>query len=242
MIAHCVEIERCNQRGGRMLSVVDLMEARTLAPELAVYLLAAIGRGASFLVGAVPGGAGKTTVMGALLNFTAPARALAAVPDLESIGRFRQSTLSHCLIAHEIGPGHHYAYLWGAALRSYFKLAALGHQLAANLHADTLEDARGQICGQNGVSEEAFRKMNLLLFLQVAGGWPTRRRIVSVWESDGSDPHREIYGEDPFNARNGRLADAAACARADRMLRQVRRANIRTIEEVRECLVKHWDL
>ena len=32
------------------------------------YALAAIGNGASFMVGANPGGAGKTTVMGALLN------------------------------------------------------------------------------------------------------------------------------------------------------------------------------
>ena len=43
------EIERCNQRGGRMLSIVDLIEAGTLSRELAAYALAAIGRGASFL-------------------------------------------------------------------------------------------------------------------------------------------------------------------------------------------------
>ena len=66
---HCQEIERCNQRGGRMLSEVDLLSANTVTPDLAAYLLAAIRGGASFMVGAQPGGAGKTTVMGALLNF-----------------------------------------------------------------------------------------------------------------------------------------------------------------------------
>ena len=66
---HCQEIERCNQRGGRMLSAVDLLSANTVTPDLAACLLAAIRGGASFMVGAQPGGAGKTTVMGALLNF-----------------------------------------------------------------------------------------------------------------------------------------------------------------------------
>ena len=66
---HCAEIERCNQRGGRMLSIVDLIEAGTFSRDLAAYSLAAIGDGASFMVGALPGGAGKTTAMGALLNF-----------------------------------------------------------------------------------------------------------------------------------------------------------------------------
>ena len=60
---HCAEINRCNQRGGRMLSIVDLIQAGTISRDLAAYALAAIGNGASFLVGAMPGGAGKTTVM-----------------------------------------------------------------------------------------------------------------------------------------------------------------------------------
>jgi Flp pilus assembly CpaF family ATPase len=60
-LRHCVEIDRCNQRGGRMLSIVDLIDAGTMSPELAAYSLAAIGGGASFMVGALPGGAGKTT-------------------------------------------------------------------------------------------------------------------------------------------------------------------------------------
>jgi len=66
------EINRCNQRGGRMLSFVDLLEANTLSREMAAYFLALISQGNSFMVGANPGGAGKTTVMCALLNFLPP--------------------------------------------------------------------------------------------------------------------------------------------------------------------------
>ena len=50
-----------------MLSVVDLLEAGTLSPAQAAWLLRRILRGSSWLVGAGPGGAGKTTVMSALL-------------------------------------------------------------------------------------------------------------------------------------------------------------------------------
>ena len=50
-----------------MLSVVDLLEAGTLTEPQAAWLLARILQGSSWLVGARPGGAGKTTVMAALL-------------------------------------------------------------------------------------------------------------------------------------------------------------------------------
>ncbi|MBM3496717.1 MAG: hypothetical protein FJX72_20715, partial [Armatimonadetes bacterium] len=85
--AHCREIERCNQRGGRMLSVVDLVEAGTLTPDVAAYCIAAVSSGRSFLVGASPGGAGKTTVMGALLNFVPPDVALVAAGEPHDAAR-----------------------------------------------------------------------------------------------------------------------------------------------------------
>jgi Flp pilus assembly CpaF family ATPase len=69
ILRHLEEINRCNQRGGRMLSIRDLLDAGTLNEEMAAYLLAVISTGNSFLVGARPGGVGKTTVMAALLNF-----------------------------------------------------------------------------------------------------------------------------------------------------------------------------
>jgi hypothetical protein len=34
---HCRELDRCNQRGGRMLSVFDLLDAKTLDLDLAAY-------------------------------------------------------------------------------------------------------------------------------------------------------------------------------------------------------------
>ena len=67
--AHVRAINDCNQRGGRMLSLVDLLDAGSVDLPLAAYLAAAMRGGASLLVGARPGGAGKTAVMCALLNW-----------------------------------------------------------------------------------------------------------------------------------------------------------------------------
>ena len=47
---------------------MDLLEAGTVDLPLAGYLAAMMRRGSSLMVGARPGGAGKTAVMVALLN------------------------------------------------------------------------------------------------------------------------------------------------------------------------------
>jgi hypothetical protein len=116
---HCAEIDRCNQRGGRMLSIVDLIEAGTFTRDEAAYSLAAINQGASFMVGALPGGAGKTTVMGALLNFVPPDARLVPADGEKSIAEgARTRNERRCYICHEIGAGSYYAYLWDEALNA----------------------------------------------------------------------------------------------------------------------------
>lgn len=168
---HCKEIARCNQRGGRMLSVVDLVETGTMSRDMAAYSLAAIGGGASFMVGAVPGGAGKTTVMGALLNFVPADVPLRPADGERALTRAGQTEGGRaCYICHEIGAGPYYAYLWDALLRRYFRLPAAGHMLATNLHADTLQQAQAQICDDNGVPLAEFRRVNLFYGLRVGNG------------------------------------------------------------------------
>ena len=55
-----------------MLSVIDLIKAGTLNIAQAAWLALRILDGDSFLIGARPGAAGKTTVMGALLGLLPP--------------------------------------------------------------------------------------------------------------------------------------------------------------------------
>ena len=74
-----------------MLSLVDLIEAGTLDLALAAYLAAAMRSGASLLVGARPGGAGKTAVMCALLNFLPNQTSIRAVDSWSALDDAGQS-------------------------------------------------------------------------------------------------------------------------------------------------------
>jgi hypothetical protein len=187
--AHIRVLDGCNQRGGRMLSLVDLIAAGTVDFPLAAYLSAAMRSGASLLVGARPGGAGKTTVMCALLNFLPDDTILRPVASRTVLAEGQRDAPPGriCTLAHEIGSGPYYAYVWGKEARAFFCLAAQGHLIASNLHADTLEETRDQLCGENGVPETHLNAVTLKVYLRVerTGGGRMRRWVQSVYESDG---------------------------------------------------------
>lgn len=225
-----------------MLSIVDLIEAGTMTRELAGYSLAAIGCGASFMVGALPGGAGKTTVMGALLNFVPPDVALVPADSLETVEAGLDARQARrCYVCHEIGSGHYYAYLWGRALRRYFGLPAAGHVIATNLHADTYEQARAQVCDENGVPPDHFRRVNLLYFLQVENRrWTGRRRIVELWESDGEREHRPVCQQGKWLSAHGAsgVVHESRLEKARGTMDRLIHSGARTVEEVRCLLVR----
>ncbi len=193
------EINRCNQRGGRMLSIIDLLEAGSLPENLAAYLFSAVNRAdASFMVGANPGGAGKTAVMGALLNLVSPRYTLQPADSLQTLQKALSKgaeTEPKCWICHEIGSGPYYAYLWGEEARAFFALSEHGHMLATNLHADTYVQAYEQLCHDNNVPENHFHGMQLQLYLTLERNrnGAIMRRINTVHESDGASEHRLIY-------------------------------------------------
>jgi hypothetical protein len=178
-----------------MLSIFDLLAAKTLDLDLAAYLMARVSKGASFMVGAVPGGAGKTTVMCALLNFVpADVPLVPATPKAVYGADNETASQSVCYVCHEIGSGDYYAYLWSDALRTYCGLSEQRHMLAANLHADDLKQTRDQVCRTNGVKADHFNKFELLIFLRVKGGYfDARRWIDLVYSSDGLSAHELIF-------------------------------------------------
>jgi hypothetical protein len=195
IVRHCDELNRCNQRGGRMLSVFDLLAAETLDPDLAAYLMARISTGSSFMVGSVPGGAGKTTVMCALLNFVPEdVPLIAATPEAVYEAVSANASPRSCYICHEIGSGYYFAYLWADELRAYCGLSDQGHILATNLHADNLEQAKNQLCNTNGVPGEIFNKFELLIFLGIESRYlKAKRWIEEVYSSNGSSGHELIF-------------------------------------------------
>lgn len=214
---HCLEIERCNQRGGRMLTLIDLVRAGTVDMPLAAYLLGMVASGHSFMIGCIPGGGGKTTVMGALLNVTPVDVELRAADSISLIRQgLRHAGSRRCYICHEIGPGPYYAYLWDGAARAFFQLTRTPHIVATNLHADTLEEARAQLCDENGVDPQDFERVSVKLFLHVGHRREGRqRRISAVHESKVGAGHRTIFQwdaeKDSFTRREASHLIPEAC-------------------------------
>ncbi|UCF14582.1 MAG: hypothetical protein JSW59_14300 [Phycisphaerales bacterium] len=237
---HCQELNRCNQRGGRMLSIFDLLAAKTLDLDLAAYLMARISKGASFMVGAAPGRAGKTTVMCALLNFVPVDVSLAAATP-EAVRRAADQAVVRrvCYVCHEIGSGPYYAYLWSDALRTYCELSERGHMLATNLHADDISQARSQVCGTNGVPTDHFNSFELLIFLRVGGGYSGARRWIDlVYSSDGSSEHELVFTTAKNSGASPTIhADPGYVAACRDFLGETA-AQSRTIEQTRECVIE----
>lgn len=240
VVSHCREIDRCNQRGGRMLSIADLLNAGTLTTDLAAYCIAAVSEGRSFLIGASPGGAGKTTVMGALLNFVPPDVRLAAATEdnLEAPDRGRM-----CWIGHEIGRGPYYAYLWGSPLRAWFARARKGAMLASNLHADTMGEVETQVIIQNGVAREDLRMIGFILFLTVqhaAHGYT--RTVIEALESDGTHDHVPLWSATAGSLAPSALVTSERQRWASSILQRLAHDGCRTIDEVRATFLEECSL
>lgn len=228
-----------------MLSLVDLIEAHTADLPLAAYLAAAMRGGASLLVGARPGGAGKTAVMCALLNYLPDETTIVPIGDPAVLARAAHDPRpgDHCYLAHEIGAGHYYAYIWGAQARAFFALASCGHIVASNLHADTLSETHDQLCDENGVRRGDVDRVALKVFLSVdrMGGWSIHRRVSQVYESDGA-ADRLLWRAEPDGSytrleESDRVSAQASTEHAD-LLRALLQRDIRRIADVRRVLLE----
>jgi hypothetical protein len=229
-----------------MLSLVDLIDAGTVDLSLAAYMAATMRAGASLLVGARPGGAGKTAVMCALLNFLPDHTAIRAVdgPVVLAAGRRDDRAGDTCYLAHEIGAGHWYAYIWGREARDFFRLAAQGHIIASNLHADTLEETHDQLCRENGVDPAHLDAVILKVYLsmQRMKGWNVRRWVGRVYESDGTGDRLLWVGDG--NGTFARQADSVTVSPEEektlaRFLTLLLCQNVRHVKDVRQALINH---
>jgi hypothetical protein len=232
---HCDAINSCNQRGSRMLSIFDLLESGSLDLDLASFLMARISRNASLMIGAQPGGAGKTTIMCALLNLLHEDTQLIAATEVAVASGARGFHDGHrCYVCHEIGAGSYFAYLWGSDLRDFCALQEQGAMLATNLHADTLEEAQDQVCLENGVPEAHFNAFDLILFLRVSGGWGNTQRVISsVHVSDGTAPHELGFCPHQGLQTHPWAVDQAYVKQCRDFLERNLAAGVRTIEDTR---------
>jgi hypothetical protein len=182
-----------NQRGGRLLSLVDLIDAGTLSPALAARLVFLQMRGVSIASCAKTGGMGKTTLLAAVLAFTPRGVDIvtvdrAASPPFALI----PSAGKRVWLCHEISRGDYYSYLWGKEIAAYFSLADGPHNhLAFTIHADDPGEIEAQIASpETGLSRHDLLKLDTLAFINgVDTPLGRARRVTGLYEKKTGGRH-----------------------------------------------------
>lgn len=143
-------------------SIVELIRDGTLDAELAAHLWLLVSGRVPVIVAAGPQGAGKTTLLRAVLDFLpADVRIVELAGEDETFEWLPQASelgwpgVAHApaghdpvraettvLLASELSD-HTPAYTWDVAARIFVRAASIGYDLAATIHADTLEEVLG---------------------------------------------------------------------------------------------------
>jgi Flp pilus assembly CpaF family ATPase len=212
-------IDRLNQRGGRMLSLVDLVAAGTLTVDAAALLAATVAGGGSILTAAGPGGVGKTTLLGGCLACLPRTTEIVTV-DKASVLEQPAPRHARCLLVHEVNDAAYYAYLWGPEIGRMVSMIGPGCAIAGTLHAETCDGVLRKLQGPPlRARREDLARVDLIVLMAADGG---RRLVTELGRADGRGGHERLApdagsGPAPWRAL---LADALA-------------RNVRSIELVR---------
>ncbi|MEX2247073.1 MAG: hypothetical protein WEC75_10335 [Dehalococcoidia bacterium] len=175
------------------LSITEIMRAGTMTPRVAALLWLGMERGASSMLAADPPGAGKTTILTALLAFTRPETGVYFTRGWGE--QFRLPPLDGdaptYILINEISD-HLPVYSWGPYVQRAFELLAEGYALASTMHADTVDGVIAQLTEECDVPRRHIGHLTLVvpLFVGASGGRRLRRVLeVAVLEplGDGYD-------------------------------------------------------
>lgn len=230
------EINTLIQRGERMLSLVDLIKRNTLSLGLAAYFINGMRNGASVLIGARPGRAGKTTMMGALLGIIPSSDRIIAVKYVGLTKGLTPGTQKSpkTYVIHEIS-NHGPTYLWGPAVVEVTRLVGPHTRLASNLHEDNIAGVKATFrrCG----SEEAMNVFDLIIFIQYASR-DAHRAVGEVWEFDRSNQSFNLTYSD-VEGFSPHIANSANHRKWETFLSQCINQDVNTIEGVAYALKKY---
>jgi hypothetical protein len=238
------EIELLNQRGGRMLTLVDLIEAGTVSSAVAAFMLNAIAQGASVLMAAGEGGAGKTTLLANSLVLLPPGERVVTVSSTGVLERAleRPAVEAECYLAHEIGPGDWYGYLWGWGVRQFFELLDTGRRIATSLHADSLEEAEHVLSGPPCfVGRETLSRLGLVGFIKLVR--PGMRRLTYLYgRAPGRGPQLAFRwravddSHDPVSSPEVWGIDPERYEQAARFFAELSAAEVRDLAALRQAV------
>ncbi len=151
------------------LSIVEILQAGTMPSRLAAAFWLGLERGASFVFAADPPGAGKTTVLTALLAFAPPDTVAYFTRGWGETFELPPSSDSHptYLLVNEMSD-HLPVYSWGPYVVRCFELLAEGYSLCTTVHADTVEAVIEQLEAEAGVPREHLARLTFVVPLAVA--------------------------------------------------------------------------
>jgi flagellar protein FlaI len=179
-------------------SIVDLIRGGTLDAELAAELWLLVEARVPVVVAAQAQGVGKSTLLGALLDFLPPSvRVIELAGETETFEWLPQASElgwpgtarpqadrepvradTTVLLAHELS-NHTPAYTWDEPARIAVRAASIGYGLAATIHADSLDDVFDLLrLRPVGLTDDELSHLGVVLILRrVDGG---RRRVVAA--------------------------------------------------------------
>lgn len=188
------------------LSIVQLIEARSLDARLAALLWVFMEHRPSIVVAAEPPSAGKTTTLTALADLLPSYTKLVFTQGLyEDFSFTHLYSANECyLLCNEISPDLP-VYLWGRKVAHLFSLLQDGYALGTTMHAATPQKVLDMLKGPpNFVPIHHLSQLKLIVCLKLVGlNGTVARRIASV---DFVLPSKDGYALVPL-ARWNRAAD-----------------------------------
>jgi hypothetical protein len=179
------------------LSIVEIIQAGTLPPRLAAAFWLGLERGASFIFAADPPGAGKTTVLTALLAFAPPETAAYFTRGWGETFDLPPPNDAHptYLMVNEMSD-HLPVYSWGPYVVRTFELLGDGYSLCTTVHADTVEGVIDQLVDEVGVPRAHLARLTFVVPLAITqrdGATLRRVRDVGLFgDGDGDIDVRRI--------------------------------------------------
>jgi hypothetical protein len=173
------------------LSITQIVRAGTMPPRVAAMLWLAMEHGLSIVLAADPQGAGKTTILTALLAFAPPDASVYFTRGWGETFRLpprQDGDPPTYILINEISD-HLPVYSWGPYVQRAFELMADGYALASTMHAETVDGVIAQLRDECDVPERLLGNLALVVPMHVganAGRRIRRVREVAVLEPLGA--------------------------------------------------------